>query len=87
MEPPMKHVIIYTTSVCPYCTKAKKLLEQKGVPFEEIDVSDEIEREKMMKKSGGRRSVPQIFIESKHVGGCDDLYALEKEGQLDSLLG
>jgi len=82
----MKHVTIYTTPVCPYCIKAKKLLEQKGVPFDEIDVSNEEARETMIRRSGGRRTVPQIFIEGFHVGGCDDLYAFEREGKLDGIL-
>ena len=82
----MKHVTIYTTPVCPYCVKAKKLLEQKGVPFDEIDVSNEEAREQMMQRSGGRRTVPQIFIGGFHVGGCDDLYAFEREGKLDGIL-
>lgn len=83
----MQDVMIYTTSSCPYCVKAKKLLDHKGVAYQEVDVSDEAERAKMIERAGGRRSVPQIFIGETHVGGCDDLYALEKDGKLDSLLG
>ena len=86
---PMKHekVTIYTTSVCPYCVRAKKLLESKGVQYMEIDVSsDSDKRLTMIEKAGGRSSVPQIFIGESHVGGADDLYALESEGRLDKLL-
>ena len=83
----MKPVIIYTTNYCPYCVKAKTLLKQKGVQFEEIDVThNEDLREEMIHKAGGRRTVPQIFIGETHVGGCDDIYALENEGKLDGLL-
>lgn len=83
----MKTVKIYTTTYCPYCVKAKNLLSQKGVDFEEISVeNDAALREEMVKLSGGRKTVPQIFIEDVHVGGCDDLYKLENEGKLDSLL-
>jgi glutaredoxin 3 len=84
----MTDIIIYTTPVCPYCVRAKQLLSRKGhTNYKEIDVSksDEV-REDMMKKSGGKRSVPQIFINGTHVGGCDDLYALDSAGKLDSLL-
>ena len=84
----MAEIIIYTTQVCPYCVRAKSLLKQKGHDCTEIDVShDAALREEMMQKAGGRRTVPQIFINGQHIGGCDDLYALEKEGKLDSLLG
>jgi glutaredoxin 3 len=82
----MKKITIYTTEVCPYCVRAKALLKRKGLEFVEIDVSDEKDRVAMMEKSGGRRSVPQIFVGNHHVGGCDDLYALEKEGKLDELV-
>lgn len=82
----MASVVIYTTNYCPYCVKAKTLLERKGVPFKEIDVTNPDDRADMMEKSDGRRTVPQIFINDHHVGGCDDLYALEKEGKLDTLL-
>jgi glutaredoxin 3 len=82
----MPNVIIYTTDYCPYCAKAKDLLKQKNVSFSEIriDLQPEL-RAEMMDKSG-RHTVPQIFINSHHVGGCDDLYALEAQGTLDSLL-
>jgi glutaredoxin 3 len=83
----MPPVTIYTTSLCPYCHAAKRLLTQKGVPFEEIDVSGQAgEREFLRLKAAGRTSVPQIWIGETHVGGCDDLYALESEGRLDALL-
>jgi glutaredoxin 3 len=80
-------VEVYTTSYCPYCTRAKSLLKSKGVAFEEIDVStDEAVREKMIEMSGGRRTVPEIFINGKIIGGYDELRALEDEGALDPLL-
>jgi glutaredoxin 3 len=84
----MKPVRIYTTPICPYCVRAKSLLRKKGVAVEEVDVFMDMDaREEMENKSGGARSVPQIFIGDTHVGGCDELYALEKEGRLDPLLG
>ena len=83
----MPAITIYTTTVCPYCVRAKDLLKRKGVSnFTEINVEDDAERAKMIEKAGGRLTVPQIFIGSTHVGGCDDLYALDKEGKLDGLL-
>lgn len=82
----MPRIIMYTTSICPYCVKAKRLLAHKGYTPIEIDVSDDGEREKMMLKTHGRRTVPQIFINDHYVGGSDDLYALEQAGELDALL-
>lgn len=82
----MAQIIIYTTEVCPYCLKAKSLLQKKGKTFTEIKISDEKAKNDMIKKSGGRKTVPQIFIGDKHVGGCDELYALEAAGKLDELL-
>ncbi|OFW80281.1 MAG: glutaredoxin 3 [Alphaproteobacteria bacterium RIFCSPLOWO2_01_FULL_40_26] len=82
----MTKIIIYTTQLCPYCVRAKMLLQKKGLVFEEIKVADDKIREEMVKKSNGRMSVPQIFIGEKHIGGCDDLYALEAAGKLDELL-
>ncbi|MBW8309545.1 MAG: glutaredoxin 3 [Candidatus Paracaedibacteraceae bacterium] len=83
----MVNVVIYTTQFCPYCVKAKALLKKKGVEFQEIDVSgDDALRNSMITKAGGRRTVPQIFIGETHVGGCDDLYALEGAGKLNPLL-
>lgn len=84
----MTSVEIYTTTICPYCVRAKSLLTKKGVAFQEINVEDdETLREAMIQRAGGRRSVPQIFIGDRHVGGCDDLYALDRQGALDPLLG
>jgi glutaredoxin 3 len=78
---------MYTTPICPYCVRAKSLFRKKGVEVEEVDVLMDVDaREEMQHKSGGARSVPQIFIGDTHVGGCDELYALEKEGKLDPLL-
>ena len=83
----MTKVTIYTTPICPYCVRAKRLLKNKGVTVEEIDVFMNCEaRAEMEEKSGGRRTVPQIFIGETHVGGCEELYALEHDGTLDPLL-
>ena len=83
----MAEVIIYATKFCPYCVSARKLLKHKGVKFREIDVGhDPNLRAEMTRKAGGRHTVPQIFINGRHVGGCDDLYALEEAGELDRLL-
>lgn len=80
-------VVMYVTPVCPYCEKAKLLLRKKGVIPQIIDVTTQpYLREEMMARSGGRMTVPQIFINDHHVGGCDDLYALEKKGNLDTLI-
>ena len=84
----MADIIIYTKDYCPYCVKAKKLLEIKKQQFKEIDLTKEPEAAaKMVELAGGRKTVPQIFINGKHVGGCDDLYALNDKGELDTLLG
>lgn len=83
----MSPVTIYTTTLCPYCEMAKQLLERKNVPFSEIDVTGRSDlREEMRRKAGGRNTVPQIWIGKQHVGGCDDLFALEHQGSLDALL-
>jgi glutaredoxin 3 len=83
----MAPITIYTTGWCPYCSAAKDLLRQKGVDFTEVDVEKTpAARAEMVGKAGGRSTVPQIFIGSRHVGGCDDLYALEERGELDVLL-
>ena len=83
----MKPVEIYTTQTCPYCIAAKRLLVKKGVDFKEIDVGVQPQlRAAMTQKAGGRTSVPQIFIDGKHVGGCDDLHALDHAGKLDPML-
>ncbi len=79
-------VVIYTTPWCPYCTRAKQLLEHKGAEFKEIDVSRDAEKRKEMEKKSRRRTVPQIWINEQHIGGCDDLYALERQGKLTPLL-
>jgi len=84
----MVDVEIYTTPSCPYCVRAKALLARKGVKFVETDVSqDQALRDVMVERAGGRRTVPQIFIGERHIGGCDDLYALDGQGGLDPLLG
>ena len=83
----MPNVTIYTTLFCPYCQMAKQLLKRKGVSYEEIDVGGKPElRDEMTMKAGGRHTVPQIWIGERHVGGCDDLYALDQAGELDKLL-
>jgi glutaredoxin 3 len=79
-------IVIYSSEHCPYCVRAKQLLQQKGCTFKEIRVDlDPAEKAIMMERSG-RKTVPQIFINGQHVGGCDDLYALESKKQLDTLL-
>jgi len=83
----MPKVTIYTTAFCPYCVSAKALLRRKNVEFSEVDVSyDAEERQRMMAKAQGRRTVPQIFIGETHVGGSDELHALDRQGKLDPLL-
>ena len=83
----MKRVEIYTTRTCPYCIAAKALLSRKGVPFEETDVgADPAQRQAMMARANGRRTVPQIFIDGVGVGGCDDIHALDAAGKLDAML-
>ncbi|NIJ42296.1 glutaredoxin 3 [Parvibaculum indicum] len=83
----MADVTIYTTMLCPYCHRAKALLGKKGISFTEIDVGmDSDKRREMMQRAHGRHTVPQIFIDERHVGGCDELYALEQAGKLDPLL-
>jgi glutaredoxin 3 len=83
----MPQVTLYTTGWCPYCFAAKSLLRKKGVAFEEIDVDGKPDlRKAMTERAGGRTSVPQIFIGEKHVGGSDDLHALDARGELDKLL-
>lgn len=83
----MAKIEVYTTTYCPYCVRAKDLLKRKGVEFTEISVEgDDALRIKMVEKAGGQRSVPQIFINDQHIGGSDDLYALEHAGKLDELL-
>jgi glutaredoxin 3 len=80
-------VEIYTTPFCGYCAMAKRLLDRKGIPYREIDVSNDPSlRQAMVQKANGRRTVPQIFIGTMHVGGSDDLHALDYAGKLDPLL-
>ena len=82
----MPPITIYTTSTCPYCHAAKALLKKKGLAYSEIDVTGRPAERRAMTERAGRTSVPQIFIGDRHVGGCDDLYALEEAGQLDPML-
>ena len=83
----MQKVTLYTTPICPYCVQAKRLLDRKGASYEEVDVSEDPDlRQMMVEKAGGRFTVPQIFIGETHVGGCDDLHALDRAGKLDPLL-
>jgi glutaredoxin 3 len=83
-----QQVVVYSTGWCPYCERAKGLLERKGVAYQEIKVDENpAERAAMLARSGGRRTVPQIFFGERHIGGFDELYALDKAGELDKLLG
>lgn len=83
----MARVEIYTKFMCPYCTRAKRLLTDKGVAFEEYDITmGGPQRDEMLQRSGGRSTVPQIFIDDRHVGGSDELAALESAGRLDPML-
>ena len=80
-------IIIYTSSLCGFCYHAKSLLKKKNIPFKEIDIDlDYSKRIEMIKKSGGRTSVPQIFFKDYHIGGCDDLYNLEEDNGLDKFV-
>ena len=81
-----KKIIIYTSSLCGFCYRAKSLLQKKNIPFEEIDIDlDFNKRSEMLKKTKGKSSVPQIFYENYHIGGCDDLFKLDKENGLEIL--
>ncbi len=83
----MSEVVVYSSDFCPFCSRAKNLLRQKGVDFTEVNVDMKPKvRAEMTKKAGGKTSVPQIWVGSSHVGGSDDLYALERAGKLDRLL-
>ncbi|MGB9152951.1 MAG: glutaredoxin 3 [Alphaproteobacteria bacterium] len=83
----MPQITVYSGPSCPYCDRAKLLLKKKGVAFQEFDVRADADRlAEMMQKSNGKRSIPQIFIGDRHIGGCDDLYALDSAGKLDALL-
>ena len=84
----MAKVEMYTTAWCPYCARARALLQQKGVDCIEIDLDEEPERrDEMLRRAGGRTSVPQIFIGGEHIGGCDEMVALDRKGLLDAKLG
>ena len=84
----MVEVELYTTVFCPYCTRARMLLERKGVGYTEIDIIEEpARRGEMIRRAGGRTSVPQIFINGEHIGGSDELVALDRAGELDGKLG
>ncbi len=83
----MADILIYTKAFCPYCVRAKRLLDEKGAPYREVDISlGGAVRQEMLAKSNGRTTVPQIFIGDTHVGGSDDLAALDRAGKLDALL-
>ena len=84
----MAEVEIYTTPICPFCHRAKSLLQKKGVAYKEIEVQGKPDlRAEMSARADGRTSVPQIFIDGKGIGGCDDLFELDFDGELDGLLG
>lgn len=84
---PVADVVIYTSKFCPFCTRAKSLLNAKGVNYQEIDIMmDPLRRKEMLQKSNGSHTVPQIFINEEHIGGCDDLLALNSAGNLDPKL-
>ena len=84
----VKRIEVYSSLWCPFCSRAKALLNRKGVAYEEIDVDrDPNLRQQMMQRAGGRRTVPQIFVDGRHIGGSDDLADLERAGELDALLG
>lgn len=83
----MSQVTIYTKAYCPYCVRAKSVLDNKGVSYQEIRIDEQPElRPEMISRAGGRTTVPQIFIGERHIGGCDDMLALDANGQLDPLL-
>ncbi|MEM6603925.1 MAG: glutaredoxin 3 [Pseudomonadota bacterium] len=83
----MANITIYTKSTCPFCVKAKSLLDSKNVTYTEYDIGKQPElRDDMISKANGKTTVPQIFIGEKHIGGCDDLHALDGKGSLDALL-
>jgi glutaredoxin 3 len=83
----MSQVTIYTKAYCPYCVRAKSVLDKKGVRYQELRIDDQPElRPQMIERAGGRSTVPQIFIGTRHIGGCDDMLSLDASGQLDPLL-
>ena len=81
----MARVTVYTTQMCPYCVQAKRLLGERSIPYDEVDVSDDTLREEMIRKAGGKRTVPQIFIDGSHVGGYTELRVLADKGGLAGL--
>lgn len=83
----MPDVTMYSTRFCPYCMRARALLNRKGVTYEDIDVDKDAKARMEVRERTGRTSVPQIFIDDTHVGGCDELHALEREGKLNDMLG
>lgn len=83
----MPEVVIYSSRFCPYCIRARMLLESKNISFTEVRVDEQTEQRSVMEQRSQRTSVPQIFIDDYHVGGCDDLFALESQGELDQKLG
>lgn len=84
----MADVVIYTTPICPYCNRAKALLTRKGVSFEEIDLYEQPgRRPEMIERAAGRTTVPQVFVDGRHYGGCDDIHELDAKGKLDAILG
>ena len=83
----MSQVTIYTKPYCPYCVRAVELLETKGIAFDEVEAAfDPGKRQEMIQRAGGRATFPQIFIDNRHIGGCDDLVALDRAGKLDAML-
>jgi len=83
----MPQIEVYTQPMCPYCARVVRLLTEKGVSFEEINApGGSAERQKATERSGGRSTVPQVFIDGRHIGGCDDMLALDRQGKLDPLL-
>lgn len=82
----MADVVIYTTTICPYCVRAKMLLQRKGVAYEEVNVGNDAAARQALMERTRQRTVPQIFINGEHIGGCDDLYALDRAGELDAKL-
>ena len=84
----MKKITIYTTPYCPFCIRAKQLLKNKNIDFQEIDLSEEPDQfDEMSKKSKGARTVPQIFVDDTHIGDCDYIHELDNQGKLDKILG
>lgn len=87
-NPDMAEILVYSSPFCPYCHRAKKLLDAKGVSYREIDVlANPSRRDEMVARAEGRTTVPQIFIDGRGIGGCDDLHALDRQGKLDPMLG